>query len=54
MCPPINNITIEPRDAVLNKVPNVPLLTAKFAFKSGVRGASDMIDRPNKKKMALR
>jgi hypothetical protein len=27
------------------------LFTAKFAFKSGVRGASDMIDKPNKKNM---
>ena len=52
--PPINNITMEPIDAVLNKVPNVPLLIFKLAFKSGVLGASDMIDMPNRKKIALK
>ena len=52
--PPINNITIEPIDAVLNNVPKVPLLIFKLAFKSGVLGARDMIDMPNKKKIALK
>jgi hypothetical protein len=38
---------------MLSKVPNVPLLTPRFAFKSGVRGAKDIIDNPNKKEIAL-
>jgi hypothetical protein len=33
-------------EAVLSKVPKVPLLIARFAFKSGVRGASDIIVIP--------
>jgi hypothetical protein len=35
-------------------VPKAPLLTPKFAFRSGVRGASDIIEMPNKKKIRLR
>jgi hypothetical protein len=35
-------------------VPNVPLLIFKLAFKPGVIGVSDMMDRPNKKKIALK
>ena len=54
ICPPINNIIIEPIEALLSKVPKVPLLIFKLAFKSGVLGASDIIDTPNKKKIALR
>ena len=52
--PPINNIIIEPIDPVLIMVPKAPLLTPKFAFRSGVRGASDIIEMPNKKKIRLR
>ena len=52
--PPITTSTMEPIDAVLNSVPNVPLLIFKLAFKPGVIGVSDMIDRPNKKKIALK
>ncbi|CAB4681300.1 unannotated protein [freshwater metagenome] len=51
ICPPIKSITIEPIEAVLNNVPKVPLFTFKLAFKSGVRGASDIIDKPNRKNM---
>ena len=54
ICPPINNIIIDPIEALLSRVPNVPLLIFKLAFKSGVLGASDIIDTPNKKKIALR
>ena len=52
--PPTSNIMMEPIDAVLNSVPNVPLLIFKLAFKPGVIGVSDMMDRPNKKKIALK
>ena len=45
---------MDPIEAEPNKVPKVPLLTDKFDFKSGVRGASDMIEMPNKKKIRLR
>jgi hypothetical protein len=52
--PPISNITIEPKDAVESNVPKAPLLIPRLAFKSGVLGASDMIDKPKRKKIELR
>jgi hypothetical protein len=45
---------MEPRDAAFKSVPKVPLLIFKLAFKPGVIGVSDMMDKPNKKKIALR
>jgi hypothetical protein len=45
---------IEPTEAALSKVPKVPLFTDRFAFISGVLGASDKIDKPNRKKIELR
>jgi hypothetical protein len=45
---------MEPIEALLSKVPKVPLLIFKLAFKSGVLGASDIIETPNKKKIKLR
>jgi hypothetical protein len=47
-------MTIEPKDAVESNVPKAPLLIARLAFKSGVLGASDMMDRPKRKKIELR
>ena len=52
--PPISNIIMEPRDAAFKSVPKVPLLIFKLAFKPGVIGVSDMMDKPNKKKIALK
>jgi hypothetical protein len=54
ICPPINNIIIEPIEALLSKVPKVPLLIFRFAFRSGVLGASDIIAMPNSKNIRLR
>jgi hypothetical protein len=45
---------IDPIEAALSKVPKVPLLIAKLAFKSGVLGASDIIEIPKRKKIALK
>lgn len=45
---------IDPIEAALSKVPKVPLFIARFAFRSGVRGASDIIEIPNRKNIALR
>jgi hypothetical protein len=45
---------IEPTEAALSKVPKVPLFTDRFAFISGVLGASDKIDKPYRKKIELR
>jgi hypothetical protein len=54
ICPPSKSITIAPIDPVLNNVPKVPLFTPKLAFKSGVRGASDITEMPKRKNMKLK
>ena len=45
---------IEPIDEAPRSVPKVPLLISKLALRSGVLGASDMIEMPKRKKIILK
>ena len=45
---------MEPIDDAPRSVPKAPLLISKFALRSGVLGASDMMERPKRKKMILK
>jgi hypothetical protein len=47
-------MTIDPSEAELRSEPNAPLLMLKFALTFGVRGANDIIENPNKKKIELK
>jgi hypothetical protein len=45
---------MDPIEAKPSKVPTVPLLISKLALRSGVLGASDIIEMPKRKKIMLK